>query len=193
MIVDLVADWPAIAREATDNPLVDLSPEHLAYVIYTSGSTGAPKGIQVPHRRLTNHCDSIARAYGLAATDLVLQFAALSFDVAAEEIFPTWASGGAVAAPAWATALAFADLVHLATHERLTVLNLPTAYWYALGGGSAAHRRRAAILLRLVVVGTRSRRTLPAWRRGRDRGRPRALHHRLRADRDDYHGDALCG
>ena len=165
MIVDLVAEWPAIAREATDNPLVDLSPEHLAYVIYTSGSTGAPKGIQVPHRALINHCDAIVRAYGLAPTDRVLQFAALSFDVAAEEIFPTWASGAAVVLRPHATALAFADLVHLATHERLTVLNLPTAYWYAWVEDQLRTGGVLPSSLRLVVVGTEQAHaaSLAAW------------------------------
>ena len=104
------------------------------------------------------------RAYGLAATDRVLQFAALSFDVAAEEIFPTWASGGAVVLRPHATALAFADLVHLATHERLTVLNLPTAYWYAWVEDQL---RPAAVSssLRLVVVGTEQAHaaSLAAW------------------------------
>lgn len=42
-------DWPIISEAASDNPLVNVNPEHIAYVIYTSGSTGQPKGTLIPH------------------------------------------------------------------------------------------------------------------------------------------------
>ena len=46
-IVQLDADWPAIATRPASAPAAFLHPQHPAYVIYTSGSTGTPKGVAV--------------------------------------------------------------------------------------------------------------------------------------------------
>ena len=48
-IVQLDADWPAIATRPASAPAAFLHPQHPAYVIYTSGSTGTPKGVVVTH------------------------------------------------------------------------------------------------------------------------------------------------
>ena len=58
------------------------SPDNLAYVIYTSGSTGKPRGVQLTHRGLVNHGMASIELYGLTASDRVLQFASISFDIA---------------------------------------------------------------------------------------------------------------
>ncbi len=68
-------------------------PESLVYVLYTSGSTGRPKGVAMTHRALANLAAWACQARpdrGLR----VLQFSPLGFDVAFEELFSTWASGG---------------------------------------------------------------------------------------------------
>ncbi len=70
--------------------------ENLAYILYTSGSTGTPKGVAMPHRALVNlvqwqMAQSATYSQKAART---LQFAPLSFDVAWQEIFSTWAAGG---------------------------------------------------------------------------------------------------
>ena len=71
-----------------------LNPEQAVYVIYTSGSTGHPKGTQMPHRAMVNlihwHRHSLSAGEGRR----VLQFAALSFDVAFQETFSTLCTGG---------------------------------------------------------------------------------------------------
>ena len=71
-------------------------PRNLAYVIYTSGSTGRPKGVAVSHQSLVNHSLAVSAAYGLTTDDRVLQFASISFDVAAEEIFSALLSGTSI-------------------------------------------------------------------------------------------------
>ncbi len=71
-----------------------LDGQSLAYVIYTSGSTGLPKGTAMPHRALINLIHWHRSGLGSAAAQRVLQFAALSFDVAFQEIFSTLATGG---------------------------------------------------------------------------------------------------
>ncbi len=68
--------------------------EHLVYVIYTSGSTGRPKGTGMPHRSMVNLIEWHRSALGSDSPPRVLQFAALSFDVAFQEIFTTLATGG---------------------------------------------------------------------------------------------------
>ena len=53
-IVQVDADWPAIAQQSTTAPRSGLHPRNTAYVIYTSGSTGAPKGVAVSHGSIPN-------------------------------------------------------------------------------------------------------------------------------------------
>lgn len=69
----------------------------LAYVIYTSGSTGRPKGVAMGHGPLLNLLRWQARTLPLAVGARVLQFAPLSFDVSAQEIFSTLGAGGTLA------------------------------------------------------------------------------------------------
>ncbi|WP_369929401.1 amino acid adenylation domain-containing protein [Xanthomonas sp. NCPPB 2632] len=65
-----------------------------AYVIYTSGSTGQPKGVAMSHAVLSNliawHRDDAP----MPGEGRTLQFAALGFDVAAQEMFSTLCCGG---------------------------------------------------------------------------------------------------
>lgn len=75
---------------------VGLSSRNLVYVIYTSGSTGRPKGTAMAHGSMVNliqwHTKTLT-----ADGQRVLQFAALSFDVAFQEIFTTLCTGGTLA------------------------------------------------------------------------------------------------
>ncbi|MDY7094186.1 MAG: non-ribosomal peptide synthase/polyketide synthase [Acidobacteriota bacterium] len=136
-----------------------------AYVLYTSGSTGRPKGVVVPHRAVVNHARAVGREYGLTERDRVLQFAAISFDVAVEEIFPSWSAGAAVvlAPPQVPTP---AELTAMAEERGLTVANLPVSFWREWMGD--LQRRKAALpdSLRLVVTGSEMvpAAALPEWR-----------------------------
>jgi amino acid adenylation domain-containing protein len=104
-------------------------PENLAYIIYTSGSTGTPKGVLVEHRALVNHSVGIAREFNLNASDRVLQFAPLSFDVSAEEIFPTLISGATLVLRPAELAISVKDFHPFSVREGLTIVNLPAPYW----------------------------------------------------------------
>ncbi|MFI5567669.1 amino acid adenylation domain-containing protein, partial [Streptomyces sp. NPDC051740] len=66
---------------------VPLGLAHPAYVIYTSGSTGRPKGVVVSHAAIANRLLWMQDAYGLDATDRVLQKTASGFDVSVWEFF----------------------------------------------------------------------------------------------------------
>lgn len=71
-----------------------LESRHPVYVIYTSGSTGQPKGTVMPHSAVVNLIEWHRVGLGSCAAQRVLQYAALSFDVAFQEIFSTICGGG---------------------------------------------------------------------------------------------------
>jgi amino acid adenylation domain-containing protein len=71
----------------TSPPEAALHPESLAYVIYTSGSTGRPKGVGNRHAGLLNRLQWMQAAYGLEASDSVLQKTPFGFDVSVWEFF----------------------------------------------------------------------------------------------------------
>src|SRR5207237_2550009 len=115
--------------ESGANSASEVTAENLVYVIYTSGSTGRPKGVLISHQALVNHSVTFKDRFDLQATDRILQFASISFDVAAEEIFPSLLAG--------ASLIVGTDLVtdflyfsHFIEKEKLTVLNLPPSYWH---------------------------------------------------------------
>ena len=124
--------------------------DNLAYVIYTSGSTGKPKGVMVSHRALVNHSFAVAAAYRLSSEDRVLQFASPSFDVAAEEIFPSLLNGATVYISSPQGVLAPDELLRYVAEHRLSVLNLPASYWSELIDYSAS----LPLDLRLLVLGS---------------------------------------
>ncbi|MGW0771814.1 condensation domain-containing protein, partial [Streptomyces sp. NPDC002676] len=76
-----------------------LLPEHPLYVMYTSGSTGRPKGVVFPVGAMVN----LLAWHGLVmpggAGSRTGQFAALSFDAAAHEMFSALWSGKALVVP----------------------------------------------------------------------------------------------
>ncbi|MET8844336.1 amino acid adenylation domain-containing protein [Streptomyces rubiginosohelvolus] len=106
--------------------------DHPAYVIHTSGSTGRPKGVVVPHRALAARVGWMREHYGISADDEVLQFASLSFDTHAEEIFPALIAGARLVVADPDSTLP--DQLHLAAGRGTgpTVLDLPTPYWHEL-------------------------------------------------------------
>jgi amino acid adenylation domain-containing protein len=71
-----------------------LTAKNLVYVIYTSGSTGHPKGTAMTHGSMVNLIEWHRKSLGSCEGQRALQFAALSFDVAFQEIFSTLCTGG---------------------------------------------------------------------------------------------------
>ncbi|GHD21908.1 hypothetical protein GCM10016234_35680 [Tianweitania populi] len=67
-----------------------------AYIIFTSGSTGIPKGVEVPHRALTNFLRSMAKEPGFGPQDSIVALTTISFDIAALELYLPLICGGTV-------------------------------------------------------------------------------------------------
>ena len=141
--------------------------EDLAYAIYTSGSTGQPKAVTVGHRAAAGHAHAAAGYFGLAADDRVLQFASLSFDVAQEEIWPTWLTGATLVVKDAAMPDGF-GLAAICREYGLTVLQLPTAYWRALLAVSDKLDSTDFATVRLVIIGGEAAtiRDTERWRAG---------------------------
>ncbi|MGX4727874.1 amino acid adenylation domain-containing protein, partial [Pseudomonas corrugata] len=134
-----------IDRQPSSNPdaqVSGLTPDSLAYVIYTSGSTGQPKGVAMPHRALVNLMQwQIAQAaqQGRAAAR-TLQFAALGFDVAFQEVFSTLCAGGELSLIHADIRLNFHRLFEHICQQRIERLYLPCIALQALAEAVADER-----------------------------------------------------
>ena len=145
--------WPALSGYDEQNPECQTLPDNLAYVIYTSGSTGKPKGAMIPHRSVVGHNFSIISRYDLTANDRVLQFAAMSFDVAVEEIFPSWACGATVVVRPDHVLNSHRTFLEFLQQERISVVNLSTPYWNELMIEVAQSPSLVPRHLRLAAIG----------------------------------------
>ncbi|MBC8096412.1 MAG: amino acid adenylation domain-containing protein, partial [Akkermansiaceae bacterium] len=163
--LDAVAQQQQIAACSRDNATCPATLDHLAYVIYTSGSTGAPKGVEITHRALLNHNFAIAQAYKLQPADRVLQFSPFSFDISVEELFPAWLNGCGVVMRSDDDLSSVPRFLKWIREEKLSVINIPTAYWHEL-----VENLRTETLpptLRLLVIGG-EKASPEAWRRWKE-------------------------
>jgi amino acid adenylation domain-containing protein len=153
-VIYLDRDWKSCIASESDENLPRLThPDDLAYVMYTSGSTGKPKGVEIQHQGLVNHATAIVKLYSLSVQDRVLQFSALSFDIAVEEIFPTWIAGATLVlrtADMIASVQTFSEAI---AHQQITLLSLPTAFWHEWVRGMERLDILPPVSLRLVAVG----------------------------------------
>ncbi|OLU26324.1 non-ribosomal peptide synthetase [Pseudomonas sp. PA15(2017)] len=112
-----------LESQAEHNPEVALGGENLAYVIYTSGSTGKPKGAGNRHSALTNRLCWMQQAYGLDASDTVLQKTPFSFDVSVWEFFWPLMTGARLVVAAPGDHRDPAKLVEVINREGVTTLH----------------------------------------------------------------------
>jgi aspartate racemase len=147
-------DWGVISSQDGENIDSGANQDDLAYIIFTSGSTGEPKGVEIPHKAVINHCLQTGHEYELKDGDKVLQFASLNFDVAAEEIFPTLVAGATITVPGDA-ALGSPDAFQQFLEEKRTsVVNLPVSYWHTWFSDRLKRGFKLPSTVRLVVVGS---------------------------------------
>ncbi|MGQ0809754.1 MAG: amino acid adenylation domain-containing protein [Nitrospiraceae bacterium] len=139
---------------------------NLAYVIYTSGSTGKPKGVMVEHRSVVNYAEAMATQVHLVPGDRTLQLASISFDTAAEEIFPCLMRGATLVLRTSAMLDSMSGFLQKCREWQVTVLDLPTAYWHQLATHLHAERLGLPPDVHSVVIGGERalRQPLVAWR-----------------------------
>jgi len=154
--------------EDETSPLESLpSSDNPAYLLYTSGSTGTPKGVLVTHRALAAYVRAVSAIYGLGPADRAMQFASLSFDASAEEIFTALTTGASLVVRSGPAEDA-ATFLRRCANLGLTALSLPTAYWHLLAAALESGEAEWPAGLRMVVMG--GERALPerwaAWGKG---------------------------
>jgi amino acid adenylation domain-containing protein/non-ribosomal peptide synthase protein (TIGR01720 family) len=152
-IVFLDKDWQIISSYSDRNPNSDLNSNNLAYIIYTSGSTGKPKGVMIEHCSLVSFTQWAIKHYQLTSKDKILQFATISFDAAAEEIFPCLTSGGTLILRTDDMMADLSKFIQKCQELELTVLDLPTAYWHQLSAESEKLNLKLPSSIRLVIIG----------------------------------------
>ncbi|NCR87816.1 MAG: amino acid adenylation domain-containing protein [Microcystis aeruginosa G13-10] len=151
IVLDKLAE--ILTVQSPENPFSEVVSENLLCLLYTSGSTGKPKGVMLTHAALVNHSWGISEVFGLTESDRVLQFASFGFDVAAEEIFPTWLKGGTVVLRPGQMFATLTDFANFIEQERLTVLNITPAYWHEWALAVSQSLATVPSSLRVVAVG----------------------------------------
>ncbi|MDF3983962.1 amino acid adenylation domain-containing protein, partial [Luteibacter sp. PPL554] len=139
-------------------PRTDVGGEDIAYVLYTSGSTGAPKAVAMPHGALSTLCAwHRTPASGLSAVESTLQFAALGFDVAFQEIFTTLSAGACLVLVPDEIRSDFAALLDFIEANGVERIFLPFVALDALAHASLACGRNPACLRTIVTAGEQLR------------------------------------
>jgi amino acid adenylation domain-containing protein len=127
-VLCLERDWEIIDEESEENLNSGARVDNLAYVIYTSGSTGRPKGVSLTHRTLSNLISWQIAGSSLSSetrTLRTLQLTPLIFDVALQEIFATWCSGGTLVALSEECRRDVRKLLRCITDKKIERLFLP--------------------------------------------------------------------
>jgi len=119
-------EWERIEEESDSEPEREVDAENLAYVIYTSGSTGRPKGVEVSHSGLTNLALWHIDRYQLDLRARATQFAAVGFDAAVWEIWPTLVAGASLHIVNDSARLDPGRLLSWLTEQEITSAFLPT-------------------------------------------------------------------
>ncbi|MBU2651068.1 MAG: amino acid adenylation domain-containing protein [Bacteroidetes bacterium] len=144
---------PDLSQEDIQDRLPEIRQDNPAYVIFTSGSTGKPKGVVVSHGALISFTLATIANYRLGAGDRMLQFASITFDAAAEEIFPTLSSGGCLVLRTEDMISSAESFTEFCKKHRITILDLPTAYWHNISGEIIRKGLSFEKAMRLIILG----------------------------------------
>ncbi|MER5863028.1 amino acid adenylation domain-containing protein [Kitasatospora sp. NPDC002040] len=139
--------------DAAELPAAGREPAAPAYILFTSGSTGQPKPVVTPRGAISAAVHSLRGLFALTPADRVLQFASLNWDTCFEEILPTLTTGAALVLDREAHSGSFPRFLRLVERERITVLDLPTAFWHELVLHLAEEGLALPGSVRLVVIG----------------------------------------
>ncbi len=107
----------------------------------------------IEHRALSNYEAAAITAYGLTASDRVLQFASLSFDASVEEIFPTLTCGATLVLRNDRMVDSMRRFVRECGERAISVLNLPTAFWHEQVLALEREELTLPPSVRLVIIG----------------------------------------
>ncbi|WP_338849299.1 AMP-binding protein [Massilia sp. W12] len=129
-----------------------LAPTLPAYQLYTSGSTGAPNGVLLGRAALAHFIAAAAQRYAVQHGSRILQFAPLHFDASQEEIWFGLLYGCLILRDAdMHTDLA--AFLQRCEDLRITLLDLPTAFWAELAHALAHQALTWPASVRCVIIG----------------------------------------
>ncbi len=152
-VIFLSEEREGILAELRSTPSAASRPSDIAYVIYTSGSTGRPRGVLLPHAGLVNYTLAAAEQFELRPGDRMLQFCSISFDAALEEIYSTWAAGATLVFRKDDVSLEPGEFLRWISEQRVSVVDLPTAFWHEWVHALPELSQKVPPTLRLVIVG----------------------------------------
>ncbi|MEU4832155.1 amino acid adenylation domain-containing protein [Streptosporangium sp. NPDC023615] len=148
-----VVDAPGGTSGTGPEPFAAGDPGDPAYILFTSGSTGEPKPVVTPRRAVTVAVGALRDLFGLTPADRVLQFASLNWDTCFEEILPTLTTGATLVFHDHAHSGSFRRMLRMLEAERVTVLDLPSAFWHELVRHLVEEPATLPASVRTVVVG----------------------------------------
>ena len=152
-VVRVDEDWKLVSEQRRDNPESGVGPDNLAYVMYTSGSTGHPKGVMVYHASVVNYVVWMTARLELSSSDRVLQFASINFDISAEEIYASLIRGAALVLRTESMLSSISVFLEKCAEWKVSVLDLPTAYWHEMTTQLASDGLQLPISIRVLYVG----------------------------------------
>jgi amino acid adenylation domain-containing protein/thioester reductase-like protein len=124
----LPTDWQQLPKQAVTTKLPNVCLDSVAYIIYTSGTTGQPKGVMINHGCLTNLTAWYSSSFEVTAKDRASQFASQGFDTYLCETAPILALGASVHIVDDNIKLTPALFFDWLKKNKITILDLPTAY-----------------------------------------------------------------
>jgi non-ribosomal peptide synthetase component F len=115
-------------------------------------SSGKPKGVMIEHKSVVNLAMAAISQYSILSSDVILQFASISFDACVEEIFSSLLSGACLV-------LRTDDMLNIHSFFKncqdwsVTIADLPTAFWHQLATQLPESGVRIPSALRLIILG----------------------------------------
>lgn len=136
-------------------------------LLFTSGSTGEPKGVINHHHGILNEVLAIGQMLRFQKSDRVLQFASLGFDAALEEILGTLLAGACLVPREEFILESFERYQEFLVSNRITIVDLPTAYWAGWCAWLDANKHSPPAGVRAVIIGGEKAGagSTDAWRR----------------------------
>jgi len=127
LLLDAVSYATSSRHSENQNP--KYCDSDLAYVIYTSGSTGKPKGVMITQGNLGHYVQSLRSATGVAASDVYLHTASISFSSSVRQLLLPLSVGASVVIATTDEIRNPLELFATIKQAGVTVIDIVPSYW----------------------------------------------------------------